>query len=157
MNDSGNDPQQVHGTRTQAAATAEAKRLSSEIYDLLGVAGNVSEPGPGISACGDRDPEKYFRTRHPWSLTGPSADELRTALTRLKDGLPGRGWKIVSFGPNNSRNKSLTLTADHHGKKFAVSAVLRERHKPGDPPPSLGVTLVSGCYEVPEGERVDGY
>ncbi|MFE2596403.1 hypothetical protein ACFXCZ_07830 [Streptomyces sp. NPDC059396] len=96
--------------------------------------------------------------RHPWSLTAATDAELAQAMTRLKEGLPEQGWKITQYGRNNSPAKSLELTADHTGKKFGVNVEFWEKGTSGnDNPPSLVVTVVSGCFQVPEGEKVKHY
>ncbi|EST23098.1 hypothetical protein N566_26130 [Streptomycetaceae bacterium MP113-05] len=134
----------------------ETKEVSSQILDLIAVEGEVSQPGPGVASCDDRDREKFFKLRHPWSVTASSNKELEEAMGRLKEQLPKQGWDITEYGRNNSKNRSLELTADHHEKKFGVNVVLMANHG-GDESPLLAVTVVSACYQVPKGERVEHY
>ncbi|AXK36705.1 hypothetical protein DVA86_33245 [Streptomyces armeniacus] len=95
---------------------------------------------------------------HPWSITGPSEAELGKAMERLRDELPKKGWKIKHYGRNNSRAKSLELTADDDKRKFGVNVEFWEKNSGGDKNRALLlVNVVSACYEVPEGQKVDTY
>ncbi|MEU9009351.1 hypothetical protein AB0D12_06095 [Streptomyces sp. NPDC048479] len=79
-------------------------------------------------------------------------------MTRLKDGLPKQGWKITRFGPDKSASKNLELIADHDEKKFGLNISFWKKNSGGDKnPPALVVTVVSGCYQVPEGQTVEHY
>ena len=65
----------------------------------------------------------------------------------------GQGWKVVAYGPDTSRNKNLSLTADNDGKKYSVKIA----HFAKDATPNLNLMVVSGCYQVPDGETVDRF
>ncbi|WP_349362129.1 hypothetical protein [Streptomyces sp. H27-C3] len=39
------------GTKTSLAAADDAEKVSSELYDLIGVKGKASKTGPGVSEC----------------------------------------------------------------------------------------------------------
>ncbi|WP_260988182.1 hypothetical protein [Streptomyces sp. CFMR 7] len=159
MNDQAdaNVPKPV-GTRSVDEVDAETKQISSQILDIIAVKGVTSKSGPGVSTCDGAERGKLFLMRHPWSLTGASDAELAKAMTRLKEDLPKHGWKIVGYGPNSSKAKSLELTADHIEKKFAVKVELWEKNSGGDSnEPTLLVNVVSACYRVPEGEKIDRY
>ncbi|MGW4202205.1 hypothetical protein [Streptomyces sp. NPDC004726] len=148
------NPVPSSGTSTLDDATQETKKVSSDLLDLIGVKGKVSEPGPGVTECGDgKDREKYYQMRHPWSLRPASGGQLGDVMERLKAELPKNGWKVVHFKQDNSPNKNLRLIADHDERRFSVSIV----HMVKDNPPYLSVTVVSGCYQVPDGQRVDRY
>ncbi|MFE3252990.1 hypothetical protein [Streptomyces sp. NPDC059209] len=141
------------GTSNTQDAADEAERVSSELYDLIGVKGEASDTGPGVSACGDKDPEKYFRIFHAWTFTPASAGLLDGVMERLRTELPGQGWKVVAYGPDTSKNKNPGLTADNDGKKYSVKIA----HFAKDATPNLNLMVVSGCYQVPEGETVDRF
>ncbi|MFF0507193.1 hypothetical protein ACFYUH_26820 [Streptomyces fimicarius] len=146
------------GTRSIDDVDAETKEISSQILDVIAVKGKMSKSGPGVSTCEGAERGKLFLMRHPWSLTGSSDAELMRAMTRLKEDLPKHGWKIVKYGRNSSKAKSLELTADHAEKKFAVNVELWEKDSGGDTnDPTLLVNVVSACYQVPDGEEVDRY
>ncbi|GLF97561.1 hypothetical protein [Streptomyces yaizuensis] len=135
-------------------ATTATKQVSSEILDLVGVKGDATEPGPRVSECGgDRDRETYYQMRHPWSLVPAPGQRLDGVMERLRDELPKHGWKIVQFERDNSRNQNFRLTADHDDRKFSVRVV----HLAKNEPPQLSITIVSGCYQVLDGQRVDRY
>lgn len=141
------------GTSNTQDAADEAERVSSELYDLIGVKGEASDTGPGVSECGDKDPEKYFRIFHAWTFTPASADRLDGVMERLRTELPERGWKVVEYGPDTSKNKNLSLTADNDEKKYSVKIA----HFAKDESPNLNLMVVSGCYRVPDGETVDRF
>lgn len=137
--------------------------LASELYDLIAVDGETSKSGPGVSLCDDKLSETRYTINFPWSVTGPSTAEFRTALEGLRKRLPAHDWKIVSYGPDSSRSRSLQLIADSTKRRFSVSIRLFERvDTPSEDvlqprPAGLYVHLVSGCFEVPEGETVTEY
>ncbi|WP_251023158.1 hypothetical protein [Streptomyces sp. ISL-10] len=141
------------GTSTSQDAADEAKKVSSELYGLIGIKGEASNTGPGVKECGNKDPEKYFQIFHPWSLTPASADQLGGVMERLKEELPKHGWKVVDYGPDTSKNKNLNLTADNDKKRHSVNIVHRAKAKP----PHLSLMVVSGCYQVPDGQKVDRF
>ncbi|MFF0745560.1 hypothetical protein ACFYVL_34680 [Streptomyces sp. NPDC004111] len=141
------------GTSTSRDAADAVEKVSSEIYDLLGVKGKASENSAGVTGCEGKDPKTYFRVFHPWSFKAAAVSDQAKAMERLKSELPKHGWKIVRYGPNNSKNKSVTLTADHDEKKVSVKVTNMEK---GDAP-MLSLDLVSGCYKVPDGKTVEHF
>ncbi|MFI1187662.1 hypothetical protein [Streptomyces californicus] len=145
-------------TRSVQDVDAETRQISSQILDVMAIKGVLSKSGPGVSVCEGSERGKIFLVRHPWSLTGTSDAELMKAMTRLKGDLPKHGWKVVEYGQNSSRGKSLELTADHVAKKFAVKVEFWKRSSGGDTnEPMLLVNVVSSCYQVPDGEKVDRF
>ncbi|MFC8829713.1 hypothetical protein ACFT9I_30770 [Streptomyces sp. NPDC057137] len=138
------------GTSNSEDAADKAEQISSELYDLIGIKGKASDTGPGVSECGDKDPEKYFKIFHPWTFTPESADQLDGVMERLRTELPKHGWKVVEYGRDTSKNKNLNLTADNDEKKYSVKIAYFAK----DDSPNLNLMLVSGCYQVPDGEKV---
>lgn len=149
----GSDDVPSAGTSTSLSAADQAERVSSEIYDLIGIKGKASDTGPGVSECSGKDPDKYFQIFHPWSFAPASADQLDGVMEGLKERLPKHGWKVVEYGPDTSKNKSISLTADNDKKKHSV----RITHYDKRNPPKLSLMVVSGCYQVPDGEKVDRF
>ncbi|MEU1227355.1 hypothetical protein [Streptomyces sp. NPDC005828] len=149
-----NDADDLGYTPTTLAvedARTRTKELSSEIFDLIGLPqGKTTPGGAGASRCKE-DPEHLFSVRHPWSLYDVSEDELKQGFERLHQALPAKGWKIVSYGPNNSKAKSLELTADKANEHFAVNAELWVGSKDPKKKNLIGITVVSGCFRAPEG------
>jgi len=139
------------GVSTTNAALDTAEKISSELYDLIGLKGKATDSRPVVNTCAGKDPEKYFTTFHMWTLTPASPAQLDEVMERLKAELPKHGWKVVDFGPDMSTNKNTQLTADNDAKKHSVKIT----HWAKDNPPQLNVSLVSGCYQVPEGQKVD--
>ncbi|WJV46099.1 hypothetical protein [Streptomyces flavofungini] len=141
------------GTSNSSDAADAMQEVSSSLYKMIGVKGKASDNFPGVSECAGKDLKKFFRIFHPWSFTPASASDIDEAMARLKREMPKHGWKIVEYGPNTSKNRSLTLTADNDKKKVSVKVI--KMVKGG--PPMLSLDLVSGCYQVPDGEKIDLY
>ncbi|MFD6938862.1 hypothetical protein ACFWAP_22260 [Streptomyces goshikiensis] len=141
------------GTSTSRDAADAVEKASSELYDLIGVKGKGSESRSGVMECEGKDPATYFKVFHPWSFYPASADQLDEAMERLKSELPKHGWKVVRYEPDTSQAKNLVLTADNTEKKYGVSVVQMKKNDP----PKLSLTVVSGCYRVPEGKEVDRF
>ncbi|WP_328861003.1 hypothetical protein [Streptomyces sp. NBC_00306] len=141
------------GTSTSRDAADTAEKVSSEIYDLIGIKGKASDTGPGVKECGDKDPEKYFQIFHKWSFSPASASQLSGVMERLKSELPEHGWKVVDHGPDTSKNQNLSLTADNDAKKHSVNIA----HFAKRSSPKLSLMVVSGCYQVPDGEKVERF
>jgi hypothetical protein len=141
------------GTSTSRDASDAMEKVSSGIYDLIGVKGKTSDSRPGVMDCSGKDTKTYFRIFHPWSFTPASAGDLDEAMERLKTELPKHGWKIVEYGPDTSKNKNIKMTADNDKKKVGVNIVKRSKYDP----PILDLTVVSGCYKVPDGEEVERF
>ncbi|UFR02704.1 hypothetical protein KBP30_16605 [Streptomyces sp. Go40/10] len=141
------------GTSTSRDAAAQAQKVSSRLYDLIGVRGKASDGSPGVQECSGKDRDRYFRIFHKWSFYPASAGDLDVAMRNLKDAMPKHGWKIVEYGPDSSANKNLTLIADNDGQKAGVHITRMAKRNP----PKLSLMVVSGCYEVPEGQEVEHF
>lgn len=147
------DATPIVGTSTSMDAANATEKVSSDIYDLIGVKGRASDSQSGVLECPGKDREKYFRIFHPWSFYPASASDLEKAMKNLKAELPRHGWKIVEYGPNNSKAKDISLTADNDQKKVGVNIVQMLKNDP----PKLSLTVVSGCYKVPDGQKVQHF
>ncbi|MFG2882328.1 hypothetical protein ACGFYV_08390 [Streptomyces sp. NPDC048297] len=153
MTDNHSDEVPFAGTSTSSDASDAVEKVSSEVYDLIGVKGKASDSRPGVMDCSDKDTKKYFRIFHPWSFYPESASDLDVVMERLKTELPKRGWEIVAYGPDASKNKNINLTADNDKKKASVKIIKMAK----DEPPMLSLDVVSGCYKVPDGEEVERF
>ncbi|MEU0678238.1 hypothetical protein ABZ330_36405 [Streptomyces sp. NPDC006172] len=153
MTDKDSDEIPFAGTSTSRDASDEARKVSSSIYDLIGVKGKASDSSPGVSDCSNKDAKTNFRIFHPWSFYPASASDLDVAMERLKKELPKHGWEIVTYGPDASKNKNINLIADKDGKKASVKIIKMSKNDP----PKLSLTVVSGCYQVPDGEEVERF
>ncbi|WP_370413113.1 hypothetical protein [Streptomyces fradiae] len=142
------------GISTTHDAADAAEKVSSELYDLVGVKGMATKTGAGVGHCGsDKDPEKYFTVFHPWSFVPAAPAQLEGVMERLKNEMPKHGWKIVSFGPDTSKNKNVTIVADNDAKKFSVEI----SHHAKDDEPKLSIFVTSGCYQIPDGEKLERF
>ncbi|MCP9205709.1 hypothetical protein [Streptomyces cucumeris] len=150
-------PVRAPEVREVSAPRREAGRLSSELYDLLRVKGRTTAPGPGVGPCGDLDPDTFYVIRHPWSVYGVPADELRTAWEGLREDLPRHGWTIVTEGREETVAAAPYLIADCARAPFTLKATLlipTARDTGRGAEPGIGFTLVSACFRVPEGGTV---
>ncbi|KMS84240.1 hypothetical protein ACZ91_49035 [Streptomyces regensis] len=141
------------GMSTSRDASDAMETVSSGIYDLIKVKGKASDSRPGVQQCPGKDRDKYFQIFHPWSFYPASAADLDAAMEHLREGLPKQGWKIVEYGPDTSRNKNLTLIADNDEQKAGVHIVQMKKRNP----PKLSLMVVSGCYQVPDGQEVEHF
>ncbi|OKJ67245.1 hypothetical protein AMK29_11535 [Streptomyces sp. CB02261] len=117
--------------------------------------GKTTPGGASASTCAE-DPEHLFRIRHPWSVYDVSEEELKQGFERLHQALPAKGWKVVSYGPNNSEARSLELTAESEKEHFAVNAELWVGSTDPKKKNLIGLTVVSGCFRAPEGTDLKG-
>ncbi|MGA5193628.1 hypothetical protein [Streptomyces exfoliatus] len=137
-------------------ARTRTKEVSSEIFDMIGLPkGKTTPGGAGASTCPE-DREHLFKIRHPWSVYDVSEEELKQGFERLRQALPAKGWKVVSYGPNNSKAKSLELLAESEKEHFAVNAELWVGSTDPKKKNLIGVTVVSGCFRAPEGTDLKG-
>ncbi len=141
------------GTSTSRDASDALEEISSSIYDLIGVKGKASNSRPGVSDCSGKDTETHFSIFHTWSFYPASASDLDVAMERLRSELPRNGWTITDYGSDNSKNENTTLTADHDEKKVGVKITQRSKNDP----PKLSFDVVSECYKVPSGQRVERF
>lgn len=143
---------------TLAVTKAKAKTgsVSSQILNMIGIkGGKVTEPGPGVSPC-DEDPEHLYRTLHPWSVYQVSEDELKQGFQRLREALPKNDWKIVEYGPNKSKDKTLEMTADYQKERFSVNAELHiSTASAKEKTPLILINVVSACFRAPAGTKLD--
>ncbi|CAM5472892.1 hypothetical protein [Streptomyces narbonensis] len=158
MNDSGGADDLGYTPTTLGVEDARkrTKQVSSQIFDMIGLPGAASTPvGPGASTCPE-DREHLFKIRHPWSVYDVSEEELKQGFERLRQALPAKGWKVVSYGPNNSKAKSLELLAESEKEHFAVKAELWVGSTDPKKKNLIGVSVVSGCFRAPEGTDLKG-
>ncbi|MEV8152500.1 MULTISPECIES: hypothetical protein [Streptomyces] len=141
------------GTSTSSAASDELEKVSNEIYKMIAVEGEASDSQAGVMDCAGKDREQYFRVFHPWSFYPASPDQLDEAMKHLKQELPKHGWKIVQYGPDRSRNKNLTLTADNDERKSSVKITQDAKNDR----PKLSLMLISGCYQIPAGQEIERF
>lgn len=148
-------------TRDVSSVRDEARELSTQLRNLMGLKGKVTKPGPGVDLCGDQDPDNLYVIRHPWSLYGAPVEDMKKAMERLSLELPRHNWKIVRFGPDSSPSKSLELIANSTKGKFSVDITLfDQRNDTGDAPSAskvslINVELVSACFRTPHGKTVN--
>ncbi|MGW8570392.1 hypothetical protein [Streptomyces niveus] len=136
-------------------ARTDAVTYAEQIREIIGLPGKLSDAGPKVTPCGEKDFEKYYSLGHFWSLYDVPVADMEKAMVRLKGELPAHGWKIDHYGPDSSRAKSLELTAVTTKKKYSLSITLLDRRGRGDDPSMISVALGSACLQVPEGSKVD--
>ncbi|MEU2869956.1 hypothetical protein ABZ769_12225 [Streptomyces olivoreticuli] len=160
MNDS-NDLDYTPDVREVESVRGEARQLSSGLLDAIALKGDVTQPGPRIASCGDKDTDSFYKINHPWSIGGVPVGDMKRAMERLRDDLPKSGWKVVKYGPDSSPSKSLELLANSTERKFSVNISLHDGSKAESSGAAkesrILVFLVSACFRVPEGKTVVGY
>ncbi|HEX5567302.1 MAG TPA: hypothetical protein VFY14_10350 [Streptomyces sp.] len=138
-------------TRSRGEILGETEEKSSEILDLTGLKGKVTEARANLVRCSDHPPEEeVYRARHPWSLYDVPAEELEKGMDRLRKQLPGNGWKIVKDGTDGSRARTPQLVADFVDGKFSADIRFLDEREHGDDPSLLEVTVVSACHHIAE-------
>ncbi|MFH8792309.1 hypothetical protein [Streptomyces sp. NPDC017941] len=150
MDDSSRDVE----TLEVKAVTGDAADLSSRILEISNLRGKVTEGAPSVYICEGKDSEKFYTVYHNWSLYKVPVPDMEKAMKRLRDELPEHGWKVVSYGPDSSRARSLELTADHLGKKFSAIITLQDRRGRSKNPSMIEVEINSSCFQVPAGQTV---
>ncbi|MFF4161302.1 hypothetical protein [Streptomyces sp. NPDC001678] len=144
-------------------ARQEAKALSSEIFDAIGLKGQTSATWPGVLRC-EEDSRHLYKIHHPWSVWGVPEEDMERSMEQLKEALPKRGWKLVSYGRDKSLAQNLELVADSAKSKFSVNITFMDKRRSAqyDSPKAskesgILVTVVSACFRVPDGKVVDQY
>lgn len=142
-------------TREVDVARTDAATFADRIREIIDLPGKLSDAGPQVTPCGDKDFEKFYTVGHMWSLYDVPVADMEKAMARLKSELPAHAWKIDSYGPDSSRAKSLELTATATKKKYSLSVRLLDRRGRSENPSMISVALGSACFQVPEGTKVD--
>ncbi|WP_326808066.1 hypothetical protein OHB04_21735 [Streptomyces sp. NBC_01775] len=138
--------------REVSQAEDEVNRMSSRLVDAMGIPGTPSHIPAAAGPCDAIDPDftTYYRVDHPWALWRADADDFDTAMENLRSRLPEMGWRITKDGPMNSMARNPEIMAVHttSGNRVAIRAL---KTRSGDLKPQIDVTLVSPCYQAPEG------
>lgn len=122
------------------------QRVSSQVLDMIGLKGKVTEGAPLPLECGGYD-GKVERMDHPWSIYDLPYEELEQAYNRMRTTLPAKGWKITMDGPDKSIAKTPTLRAESADGEFGVELQLMDNRKDKDPTSVLAVTVLSRCFQ----------
>ncbi|MDH2387280.1 hypothetical protein QCN29_00455 [Streptomyces sp. HNM0663] len=132
-----------------AEMTAATERVSSRIFEMIGLRARTTQARAKTMGCSGYEPEgRVHQTNHPWSVYDVPFADLETAFAAMRTSLPESGWKITSDGPDKSRAKSPTLRANSPDGDFSVELQLlnRENQKPKGTS-LINVTVVSRCFE----------
>ncbi|MEW1997938.1 hypothetical protein ACFWFH_25285 [Streptomyces coelicoflavus] len=141
------------GTSTSSDAADALEKVSSGIYDLIGVRGKASNDQSTVMSCSDESRETHFRILHPWNFYPATASDLHAAMEQLKTELPKNGWRIVDYGPDTSKNKNIRMTADNDDKKASIRVIEMAKNDP----PKLSMDVVSGCFRIPDGQEIERF
>ncbi|MBQ0827915.1 hypothetical protein [Streptomyces tagetis] len=153
MTEKDSDGVPFSGMSTSLDAADAMERVSSEIYDLIGVKGEASDSHSTVTECPGRDENTYFQILHPWSFYPAAASDIDSAMDRLKEELPKNGWNIVEYGPDASKNKNIRMIADNEKKKAGVKVIKMAKENP----PMLSLSVISGCYKIPDGQEIQRF
>ncbi|WP_459250783.1 hypothetical protein [Streptomyces youssoufiensis] len=131
--------------------------LSHGLLRIVDLRGDLRPPGNAVGLCGDRDADEFYRINNFWSLAGPSATELHSAMDRLVAEMPKHGWEIAEHGREETEARDRYLKGNNKLDKFSVYVALLEPAPNSQlERPLLSVSLTSACYQVPDGEKT-GY
>ncbi|MFF4405824.1 hypothetical protein ACFY2W_32615 [Streptomyces sp. NPDC001262] len=132
------------------AARSKTKDASSQLLEMIGVKGKVTEPGPGISRCdNDSDRNDLYLVRHPWSVYDVSNDDLQRGMENLRVALPEKGWKILKDGVANSKDQDPEIYAENKELHYAAHFTWMRNNSSGQP--MINVSVVSSCFRAPAG------
>lgn len=144
------------GVKPIAHAKADAEALSAGLEEIIDLDGEMTNVGPGVRPCEGDDADKFYLIRSGWSLWGPPAEKMRVAMDRLIDEMPKKGWTITEHGREKSVARDRYLRATNEKAKFSVHIGLLEPSPNSRlKKPLFKATLVSGCFEVPEGASAE--
>ncbi|MGC5363292.1 hypothetical protein ACPXCE_16670 [Streptomyces sp. DT24] len=133
--------------RDGEAVKAATEKASSRILETINPKGKTTESGARLIRCSDYPAkDEVYRARHPWSLYGVPAEDMKKAMDRLREQLPVKDWEIVKDGTDDSEAKSPQLVANSRDGEFSVDVRPQEERAYGDAPSLLEVTVVSACY-----------
>ncbi|MFJ8546964.1 hypothetical protein ACIRFH_34325 [Streptomyces sp. NPDC093586] len=133
--------------RDDQAVKEKVEHASSEIFDIIGTKGKVTESGARPMQCSDYAPEeKVHRMRHPWSIYDASDEKLREAMENLRKQLPAKGWKIVKDGPDKSQAKLPQIVANSPDGHMSADIRLWIEAPESKRSSMIEVTVVSDCF-----------
>ncbi|MEU9864491.1 hypothetical protein AB0D99_26815 [Streptomyces sp. NPDC047971] len=133
--------------RDGAQMLAGAQRTSSQVLDMIGLKGKVTDGPPLPLPCEGYEAE-VERVDHPWSIYDLPYEELERAYARMRTTLPAKGWKITQDGPDESAAKTPTLRADAPDGDYAVELRLMDnrKHPTAKTEALISLTVVSRCF-----------
>ncbi len=122
---------------------------SSRILEIMALKGKVTDTGALTIRCADyAADEEVYRARHSWSVYQVPVPDMEKAMSRLRDELPAKGWRVVKDGVDDSPARSPHIVAESRGQEFAVDVRLLDERKYGDDPSLVEVTVQSSCYRA---------
>lgn len=133
-------------------ARTKAKNVASRLFEMTGVKGKVTEPGPSISRCDDYG-DDLFSTSHPWSLYGLSNDQVDTGMQNLRKELGKNGWKITKDGRAPSKDQDPEIYAENPRDQFALHVTA---YKNGGDQTMLHFKVVSACFRAESAAALEG-
>ncbi|MEU7040105.1 hypothetical protein AB0A77_03480 [Streptomyces varsoviensis] len=138
--------------RDTAIAKKETNAVSSQLLDMMGIKGKVTEGGPGLSRCEDDGARNLYLVRHPWSLYEVPNETLEKGMANLRKQLPEHGWKILKDGKANSKAQDPEILAEN--KKLQHAAHITWMRDSADGKPMIHISVVSACFRTPGGTEL---
>ncbi|WP_186777849.1 hypothetical protein [Streptomyces salinarius] len=134
-------------SRDGQAVKETVENASSEILDIVGAKGKVTESGAHPIQCSDYAPEdEVHRMRHPWSIYDASDRDLKEAMERLREQLPTKGWKIVTDGPDKSQAQLPQIVANSPDGHMSADIRLWIEAPQSKRSSMIEATVVSDCF-----------
>jgi hypothetical protein len=149
QNGESDKPSEPSTVKSVDDARSQSRGIASRILDTTGIRGNVTDPGPGVSACSeDPEMERLYLMRHPWSIYGLPRETLDEGMNRLRRELPKQGWRILEDGELDNPDRSPRILFQNTDLEYAANVTIEG----GQGDPLLHFSMVSGCFSTPEGE-----
>ncbi|WP_130797152.1 hypothetical protein [Streptomyces otsuchiensis] len=137
--------------RPSEDVVAGVGRTQTELLEVAGLVDVVPKENlpPMKAPCSDDYAGDLYSASHSWRVDQIPEGQMRVAMDRLHEGLPGRGWRVVMYEPNNSQNRRLELRVEHEeGELFARAAFLdsTQPHVPDTYESEIRFTVFTPCY-----------
>jgi hypothetical protein len=128
-------------------ALAKAKRYSSEIHTTAGFTGGRTTPEGPLLLQGPHGVKHSFYVEHNWAVYDLDDATLGEGFHRLREEMPGKGWKVEFYGTAHDAAHTPTLDIEHRSDHFTVR--IQWWHTTSAGRPELNVQLDSPVYYKP--------
>ncbi|MEU9087789.1 hypothetical protein [Streptomyces sp. NPDC048357] len=134
-------------------ARTKTKQVSSNLLEMAGIKGKVTEPGPSVTRCREYG-DDLFSMSHPWSVYDITDEQVDTGITNLRTALNENGWKITKDGKANSQAQDAEIYAENNAEQFALHVTGSKKSATGNP--MLLFKVVSKCFKAESATALDG-
>lgn len=145
--------------RDPKAVGNEVATQAEAILDMTHITGKTTEAAPphgipmDMSCDDDNDNSPNRALAQMWSLYGVDNASLGKGMANLAANLPKQGWKVLSNGPDSSRNRNQEIQAVHLATKIQLDATWQKNLAYGDP--IILFDVYSRCFHAEDGAGGD--